>query len=71
MVRGGRTKKDPSFKKQIAPQFEYNQFIRDYFADPNNRDKHRQDAVQAWNSIKQQPGSNKYVSKCEQGTTRV
>lgn len=24
-------KKDPSYKKKIAPQFEYNQFIRDFF----------------------------------------
>lgn len=27
-------KKDPSYKKNIAPQFEYNQFIRDFFSGP-------------------------------------
>ncbi|WP_077302276.1 DUF6434 domain-containing protein [Virgibacillus pantothenticus] len=53
-------KKDPAYKKNIAPQFEYNQFIRDFFADPNNQGKGREDAVEAWNKIKQLPGSNKY-----------
>lgn len=53
-------KKDPSYKKQIGAQFEYNQFTRDYFADPNNKDKTREDAIAAWNAIKVLPGSNKY-----------
>ena len=53
-------KKDPSYKKTIAPQFEYNQFTRDYFADPNNQGKTRQDAIDAWNDIKKLPGSNQY-----------
>lgn len=55
-------KKDPSYKKNIAPQFEYNQFIRDFFADPKNKGKSRQEAIAAWNVIKQLPGSNKYTS---------
>lgn len=55
-------KKDPSYKKNIAPQFEYNQFIRDFFADPKNRGKSRQEAIEAWNEIKKLPGSNKYMS---------
>lgn len=55
--------KDPTYKTEIAPQFEYNQFTRDYFADPNNKDKSRKDAINAWNAIKKLPGSNKYVSK--------
>ena len=54
-------KKDPSYKKQIAPQFEYNQFIRDYFADPKNKGKSREEAINAWNDIKKLPGSNKYT----------
>ena len=52
--------KDPSYKKNIAPQFEYNQFIRDFFADPKNKGKNREDAIIAWNEIKKLPGSNKY-----------
>ncbi|QUW20257.1 cytoplasmic protein [Sporosarcina sp. Marseille-Q4063] len=53
-------KKDPSYKRKIGSQFEYNQFTRDYFADPKNKDKNREDAIEAWNIIKALPGSNKY-----------
>ncbi|MFD2629517.1 DUF6434 domain-containing protein [Oceanobacillus kapialis] len=53
-------KKDPSYKKKIAPQFEYNQFIRDFFADSNNQGKSREEAIVEWNKIKVLPGSNKY-----------
>ena len=53
-------KKDPSYKRQIGSQFEYNQFTRDYFADPKNNDKNRDDAIEAWDVIKALPGSNKY-----------
>lgn len=53
-------KKDPSYKKQIGIQFEYNQYIRDYFADPKNKGKKREDAIKSWNIVKKQPGSNKY-----------
>ncbi|QGH33889.1 cytoplasmic protein [Gracilibacillus salitolerans] len=53
-------KKDPTYKKKIAPQFEYNQFIRDFFADPNNQGKSRKEAIEAWSKIKKIPGSNKY-----------
>lgn len=55
-------KKDPSYKKNIAPQFEYNQFIRDFFADPKNQGKSREEAIDAWNNIKKLSGSNKYIS---------
>ncbi|PYY29752.1 DUF6434 domain-containing protein [Paenibacillus illinoisensis] len=54
-------KKDPAYQKTIAPQFEYNQFIRDFFADPKNHGKTREDAIKAWNEIKSLPGSNKYT----------
>jgi SAP domain-containing new25/Domain of unknown function (DUF6434) len=57
-----KRKKDPSYQKQIAPQFEYNQFTRDFFADPDNKGKTRVDAIEAWNEIKKLPGSNKYVA---------
>lgn len=55
-----KRKRDPVYKKQIGPQFEYNQFIRDYFADPKNKGKNREDAIKAWNVIKKLPDSNKY-----------
>ena len=55
-------KKDPSYKKTIAPQFEYNQFIRDFFADPKNQGKSRDEAIEAWNKIKKLPGRNQYES---------
>ena len=55
-------KKDPTYKKKIAPQFEYNQFIRDFFADPENQGKRREEAIEAWKTIKKLPGSNKYES---------
>lgn len=53
-------KKDPSYKKVIAPQFEYNQFIRDFFTDPGNKRKSREAAIESWNRVKKLPGSNKY-----------
>ncbi|MDQ0229293.1 DUF6434 domain-containing protein [Metabacillus malikii] len=54
-------KKDSAYKTNIGPQFEYNQFIRDFFADPNNKGKSREQAINAWNEIKKRPGSNKYT----------
>ncbi|WP_087975168.1 DUF6434 domain-containing protein [Oceanobacillus rekensis] len=58
-------KKDPSYKKEISPQFEYNQFFRDFFADLNNKGKSRKEAIEAWNAIKKLPGSNKYNSQVD------
>ena len=60
-VEEEKRKKEPTYKKKIAPQFEYNQFIRDYFADPSNQGKNREVAIEAWNAIKKLPGSNKYI----------
>ncbi|WP_020063220.1 DUF6434 domain-containing protein [Bacillus sp. 123MFChir2] len=53
-------KKDPAYRKDIAPQFEYNQFTRAFFADPNNKGKTRKEAIEAWSNIKKLPGSNTY-----------
>ncbi|MER1987751.1 MAG: DUF6434 domain-containing protein [Solibacillus sp.] len=55
--------KDPSYVKDIAPQFEYNRFIRDFFADAVNRGKTRTDAIAAWNIVKLQPGDHTYKPK--------
>ena len=51
-------KKDPSYKKKIAPQFEYNQFMRDFFTNPKNQGKSRKEAIETWNEIKKLPRSN-------------
>ncbi|MES5837915.1 DUF6434 domain-containing protein [Bacillus cereus group sp. MG11] len=56
-----KRKKDPSYQKKIAPQFEYNQFIRDFFSDSKNKGKSHPEAIEAWNKIKKLPGSNKYI----------
>ncbi|APH05709.1 DUF6434 domain-containing protein [Bacillus weihaiensis] len=53
-------KKDPSYKRQIGQQFEYNQFIRDFFADEKNRDTSKKEAIEAWKLLKSLPGHNKY-----------
>lgn len=55
--------KSPSYMKKIAPQFEYNQFTRDFFADPDNKGKTRADAITAWNLTKSLPGDNTYKPK--------
>ena len=54
-------KKDPFYKKKIPHQFEYNQFIRDFYADPQNKGKSHSEAREAWNRIKKLPGSNTYM----------
>ena len=42
-----KRKKNPSYKKDIAPQFEYNRFISDFFHNPANKGKTRNDAIEA------------------------
>ncbi|MDQ0205391.1 DUF6434 domain-containing protein [Alkalicoccobacillus murimartini] len=61
-VQEEQRKKDPHYKKEIGSQFEYNQFTRDFFADPANKSKTRKDAIDSWNKIKVLPGSNAYRS---------
>ncbi|MFK3938543.1 DUF6434 domain-containing protein [Alkalihalobacillus sp. NPDC078783] len=58
-----KRKKNPSYKKEISPQFEYNQYIRDFFSDPANKGKNREEAIQGWKEMKKGPGSNKYLFK--------
>jgi len=51
-------RKDPNFVKEIAPQFEYNTYIRDFIkANPH---KTRNDAIKYWKIKKSKPGNNKY-----------
>lgn len=56
-------KKDPSYKTEIGSQFEYNQFFRDFFADPANKGKSREEAIRMWKVIKSQPGDHAYKRK--------
>jgi hypothetical protein len=51
-------KKDPNFVKEIAPQFEYNTYIRDFMKD--NLDKSRSEAIKYWKIKKYKRGNNKY-----------
>jgi hypothetical protein len=45
--------------KQIAPQLEYNTYIRDFMKD--NPAKTLQDAISCWKIKKSKPGDNKYT----------
>ncbi len=44
--------------KEIKPQFEYNQYIRDFFAD--NKGATLTQAIRCWHWKKRQPGSHRY-----------
>ncbi len=56
-----KLKSAPNFVKEIAPQFEYNQYIRDFTkANPNMT---RKDAIKYWKLKKSMPGDNKYSEK--------
>lgn len=44
--------------KKIDSQFEYNTYVRDFFAD--NQGRSLQEAIACWKYKKMQPGSNKY-----------
>ena len=44
--------------KEIRPQFEYNQYIRDFFAD--NKGATLNDAIRCWHWKKIQPGAHRY-----------
>jgi len=45
----------------IAPQFEYNTYIRAFFDD--NKGKTRQEAIECWKYKRDQPGHNRYEKK--------
>lgn len=48
----------PKLTKEIAPQFEYNTYIRDFLAD--NPEASRTDAIKCWNIKRNLPGSKNY-----------
>lgn len=51
-------KKDKSYLSEIAPQFEYNKYMRAFLAD--NPDRSSKDAMAFWNMKKKLRGSNEY-----------
>jgi len=53
-----KLRKDPNFVKEIAPQFEYNTYIRDFMK--YNPNKTRNDAIKYWKIKRTKLGSNKY-----------
>lgn len=53
-----KLKKDPNYKKEIAPQFEYNTYIRDFLND--NPDKTKREAIEHWKIKREMRGNNKY-----------
>lgn len=57
-IKSEKIKNDKNYKAEIGNQFEYNQFIRDFFMHENDKTLH--DAIAAWNIIKTQPGDRSY-----------
>jgi len=55
-----KLRKEGKLKTTISSQFEYNQFTRDFFADPKNKNKSKQDCIDAWNAVKKTRGPNTY-----------
>ena len=54
------------WKPEIASQFELNRFTRDFFADPRNKGKSRQDCLDEWKRARARPGAHGYVPPAEQ-----
>jgi hypothetical protein len=54
-------RKNKSYRPPIMKSCEYNQFIRDFFADTGNRGKSMRDAVALWKRIRQNHGPRKYA----------
>lgn len=51
-------KKKPDYKTKILPQFQYNQFQRDFYA--NEKGKTRQEFINAWKLVRSVPGEATY-----------
>jgi len=54
-------RKDSNFVKEIAPQFEYNTYIRDFLKD--NPNKSKKEAIEYWKIKKSKRGNNKYAKQ--------
>lgn len=53
-----KRKQSPDYQPEIAPQFEYNRFIHDYFE--SNPDGKLEEAIRLWKEVKSKPGDNVY-----------
>lgn len=51
-------KKESTYKTEIAPQFEYNTYIRDFLAD--NPQLSTKDAIESWKIKREKPEKKKY-----------
>lgn len=58
--REQEARKKGTFKPEIEPQFEFNQFTRDFHADPANAGKTREDCLEAWRRVRARRGDNRY-----------
>lgn len=56
-----KRRKSSDFKPPIMASCEYNQYIRDFFADPQNEGKSFKEAVASWNEVKVRRGERKYA----------
>ena len=54
-----KLKKDKNYQTVIAPQFEYNRYIRDFLTD--NPGKSIKDAIKFWKLKRSKAGDNKYT----------
>jgi hypothetical protein len=54
--REQREKKQGKYKTVIGPQFEYNRFVREFYAKPDNKGKRLQEAIKAWQKSKRERG---------------
>ncbi len=58
--RQEKLKKIGILRPEIAPQFEYNRFTHDFFADPRNTGKTRADCITAWKKARARRGEHAY-----------
>ena len=55
-------RRKPGYEAPIAPQGEYNRYVRAFFADPANKGKTLRDVVEAWKKAKRARGDRRYVA---------
>lgn len=64
LVREWEADRERRKRKDFAPPImnscEYNQYIRDFFADPRNKGRPFTEAVASWNEVKTRKGDRKY-----------
>lgn len=63
-LRQEQQRKSGQLRTEIGPQFEYNQFTRDFFSDPCNAGKTRHDCLEAWKRTRALHGEHKYRPGC-------